>query len=129
MSNELWKTLRRIQEELTWAFTYVPDQELWKMREHWETYDELPEPGEPFKGDCDCFAMMARKWCRKLNIPSQLVYCITETGEHHLVLTVEGWILDNRQVGVRSRKDLKYTWLMISGFERNEPWELLFDKN
>ena len=127
MSGELWNTLRQIHQELLWTFTYVTDQELWNQIDHWEKYDELPDPGQPFKGDCDCFAMMARKWCRKLNIPSQLVYCKVETGEGHLVLAVEGWILDNRQEGVRSRKDLPYKWRSISGFERGEPWELLYD--
>lgn len=84
---------------------YRSDKELHDKREHW-TID--------LHGDCEDFALWCRKTLKeKYGIPSDLVFCQTETGGYHLVLSVEGWILDNRRYWVTPKDNLPYTWLKI----------------
>ena len=78
-----------------------------------------------FKDDCDGKALACRYQCRKVGIPNRLVFCRTETGEYHLVLAVEGYILDNRSRWVKPRDDVPYTWIKISGLEKGDPWHLI----
>ncbi|MOA15538.1 hypothetical protein D3C78_1356990 [compost metagenome] len=39
--------------------------------------------------------------------------CRAETGEGHLVCSVDGQILDNRHTWVMRRDDLPYTWISL----------------
>ncbi|MCH7816242.1 MAG: transglutaminase-like cysteine peptidase [Proteobacteria bacterium] len=90
--------------------------------EHWE----MPPPGydanKILRDDCDGFCLACRILLRRDQIPNRLVYCEVE-GERHLVVEVEGWILDNLQQRVVSNKVLRhYRWLRISGYAAGEPW-------
>ena len=64
-------------------------------------------------GDCDSFALWCRDELKKHDIESDLVYCLTETGEGHLVCSVDGYILDNRYVWVMAQQEMPYTWLKL----------------
>jgi predicted transglutaminase-like cysteine proteinase len=51
-----------------------------------------------------------------------LVHCVVGDEGHHLVLEVEGWVLDNRYKWVMNRDDLDYKWVRISGYEKGDKW-------
>lgn len=122
----LQSDLQAIKNYVAWRFSYTSDTEGRGVPEHWVDQDELADldskgRGE-FKDDCDGMALACRYQCRKVGIPSRLVFCRTETGGYHLVLEVAGWIIDNREQWVRGRDDLDYEWISISGYEKGDPW-------
>lgn len=97
----------RLQEVLDLAHQghrYVTDMAKHGMPEHWCA--ELV-------GDCDSFALWCRAELLVKGVSSDLVLCRTETGEGHLVCSVDGYILDNRHKWVTSRDDLPYTWIAV----------------
>lgn len=119
---ELYRVLTKIHNDIKSRFIFESDEKVWGVREHWESYDEIPEDG-PIKGDCDCFALACRRECRKLGIPSRLVFCMTEDGTGHLVLSVDKWIIDNRFDIVVKKEDMEgYLWIKISGYEKGDDW-------
>ncbi len=88
-----------------------------------EAYDDI----QTIREDCDGFCLAIRHLLRKLTIANRLVYCEIG-GIGHLVVEVEGWILDNRHDFVLADTVLKalgYKFLRISGFKPSEPWRLL----
>ncbi len=104
----------------------------YKVRKHFverrEEVERWQMPPQGYNGeqlildDCDGFCLAVRKLLRKAAVPSRLVYCEIN-GMGHLVVEVEGWILDNRQSTVVPNRLLTdYRWLRISGFEPGEPW-------
>lgn len=114
------------------SFLYASDLEAYGVSEHWCSPDEirgqLSAKGVVL-GDCDDFASLCVFLARKTGIPARFLMCLTEQGESHLVCEVDGWILDNRQDEVRSRDDLCYTWVAISGFAAGEPWHSIIELN
>lgn len=119
----MFRVLQDIHKRIKDRFVYKSDISVWGKSEHWERYDQIPEVGLII-GDCDCFALACRRECRKQGISSRLVYCKTETGEGHLVLSADIYILDNRLdfVVKKSALDGFYTWFKISGYEKGDPW-------
>ena len=83
---------------------YVLDRDQHKRPEHWQL---------SLVGDCEDFALWCRQELKKQGVSSDLVLCLVETGEGHLVCSVEGWVLDNRHRWVQRRDDLPYKWLSI----------------
>jgi predicted transglutaminase-like cysteine proteinase len=119
---ELFIVLSEIHKNIKNRFIYKSDMDIWGKSEHWEGYDQIPDSGT-IRGDCDCFAMACRKECRKLKIPSRLIHCLTENKVGHLVLSVDKWILDNRQDTVVEKESLGYySWIRASGYERGDKW-------
>lgn len=102
------------------------------VSKHFVQQDDIGErwdmPPEDYTGrqwlrdDCDGFCLACRALLRKMGIASRLVYC--ELGRSgHLVVEVQGWILDLRQTGVVANSLLsRYRWLRISGYEAGDPW-------
>lgn len=132
---DLLSTLNSIHSWALHRFVYVPDEVKWAnspdlwIQEHWETNAEIWADLEGFgtlEGDCDAFAKLCWLLCRRLQIPSRLVFCKTETKGSHLVCEASGWILDNRQPTVTSNTTLEenigYTWVSKSGFEPGQQW-------
>ena len=97
-------TLQAVLDEALDNHTYVPDLEQYQKVEHWTI---------GLVGDCEDFALHCRQQLKRKGIQSDLVYCKTETNEGHLVVHVEGWILDNRHNWVMRQDDLPYTWLRL----------------
>ncbi len=125
--SQLYKQLESIHKSVKSRFVYATDQKVWNQREHWENYHQIPDNGDII-GDCDCFAMACRKECRKLSIPSRLIFCFVEDNGRrggHLVLSCKGWILDNRQWGVVGNTSLPYEWISMSGYERGGDWHII----
>lgn len=100
-------------------FRNRPDRgERWDMPPRDYTGDQL------LQDDCDGFCLACRSLLRRLEIPSRLVYC-TVDGTGHLVVEVNGWIMDNLQQTVVANTLLsaqRYRWLRISGFNQGDPW-------
>lgn len=97
-------TLQSVLDTAHAGHRYVPDRLQYQRPEHWTT---------GLVGDCEDFALWCRQELDAIGIDSDLVYCLTETGEGHLVCAVDGWVLDNRYRWVMRRDDLAYTWLSL----------------
>ena len=96
--------------------------EITEPVEEWTMPPEDYDGSQTLTDDCDGFCLACRTLLRKAGIPNRLVYCeIEESG--HLVVEVDGWILDNRQRVVMPNTLLKeYVWLAISGYQAGDPW-------
>jgi len=100
----LKKQLQAVLNEAHRDHVYVSDMQKHGVPEFWEI---------SLQGDCEAYALWIRERLKKENIESDLVLCLTENGEGHLVIHVDGWILDNRSKWVRRQDRLPYTWLKI----------------
>ena len=98
------KTLQTVLDMAHDGHQYVRDIEQYKLREHW---------AESLVGDCEDFALTVREMLKDEGIDCDLVFCLTENREGHLVVNVGGWILDNRHHWVMPRDDLPYTWVKL----------------
>lgn len=97
-------TLQAVLDAAHRSHEYHPDIERHGVPEHWA-------PG--LVGDCEDFALWCRQQLAARGIASELVHCLTETGDGHLVCSVAGWVLDNRHTWLMRRDDLPYTWLSL----------------
>ena len=123
--SKLVETLESVHEKVFESFRYVTDRKQYGQEEKWSIPPEFRER-MVFKGDCDDFAMMCRQLVRKAGINnSRLLACNTEDDEGHLVLEVEGYILDNRSRKLETKDTLTkkgYKWLGISGYNPGDTW-------
>ena len=99
---------------------------FWRDRgEQWTMPPEDYDGSQTITDDCDGFCLACRVLLRKAGIPSRLVYCEHSRGGH-LVVEVQGWILDNRENSVRANTSFTdYRFLRISGYEPGDPWRLI----
>jgi len=118
MQERLKRNLSKIFYQVKYNFIFKKDNkgEEWKM----------PPPGYDGKktllDDCDGFCLACRTLLRIARIPSRLVYCEVK-GLGHLVVEVEGWILDIAQEDVIANVKIKgYQWLRISGYNPGDAW-------
>ena len=96
--------------------------ELTEVVEEWTMPPSNYDGSQTLRDDCDGFCLACRTLLRQAGIPSRLVYCEIENSGH-LVVEVNGWILDNRQRVVTPNTLLKeYVWLAISGYQAGDPW-------
>jgi predicted transglutaminase-like cysteine proteinase len=103
--NFIWKADRR--HELTWREGTI------KLKDHWDLME--PDENDVLRGDCEDFALYCSKMIRQqLNIPKEdrkLTYCLTETKEGHMVLSVthegKNYVFDNRQRKLTTLNKLK----------------------
>ena len=123
------KDLQRVSSWCHKHFEYKHDITARKTVEHWPDRPQIAAFiafhqlfGWKWIDDCDGFAALAQFILKALGYRPRLVYCITETGEPHLVLEIEGFILDNRSYWVRNRDSVPYTWMSISGYNKGDPW-------
>jgi len=118
--NDLKAVLSAVHRRVLSRFRFWRDRgETWTMPP--ENYDG----SQRISDDCDGFCLAVRSLLRKQGIPSRLVYCEYDR-VGHLVVEVDGWILDNRQGGVRPNTFFKdYRFLRISGYEPGDPWRVI----
>lgn len=96
--------------------------EITEPREEWTMPPSNYDGSQTLIDDCDGFCLACRILLRKAGIPSRLVYCEIENNGH-LVVEVDGWILDNRQRAVMPNTLLNdYVWMAISGYQSGDPW-------
>lgn len=118
--------LNEIHSTVFSRFKYQTDLKQFGVEEKWVMPPNTFDGTTKIVGDCEDFALACRKLCRDRGIDnSRLVVCLTEDGEGHCVLEVNGWILDNRYKRVMSRDQLGndgYKWLAISGYNPGDDW-------
>ena len=119
-----WKkkhALNKIYNGVYAGFTHMSDKEHYGEVEYWVT------PVDPYNvtGDCEDFALACRVLCRAEGYESRLVFCKTENNQGHIVLSVDGYIFDNRQRHVTTADMLNYKWIAMSGFEKDNTWHTI----
>lgn len=118
LRRELVKTFRRVKNH----FVFIEDLGV----DNWKMPPDDYNGTQMLRDDCDGFCLACRSLLRSDNIPNRLVYCeIMQRGRRfgHLVVEVEGWILDNRESTVVPNTLLDdYTWLRISGYGAKQSW-------
>ena len=117
-------TLNEIRQGF--EFSYTADK-----REEWRSKQQLVSDllDGVLEDDCDGFALYCWHECRDRGLKARLVFCRTETGGGHLVCEHDGWVLDNRYTWVRSKDELPYTWISISGYSPGEAWHRVTNNN
>lgn len=110
-------------------FGYKPDIERWGTPEHWLSaqdmlaMDELDE----YEDDCDGHALLVRRECRTLKLPSRLVFCWVppkgdQPGGYHLGLECGGWWSCCHRPRIIERDQTGFEFISMSGFEKGEDW-------
>lgn len=123
-----YRVLQSVLNDLRRRFKYVSDIQQFGTSEYWALPQESLK-GESIVGDCDEFALFAWAELKKRGIRSRLVENVTEDGVRHVVTEVDGWILDNRYVFVRSRRNLNYEWIKISGYNLKQNWKKIVSRS
>lgn len=93
-------TPQEIHKQVMGLFTYQSDKETFGYTDYWSSFADSVEKNEPFKGDCDNFAMTcaeiaARNGHDKKNVMLALCW-VNETNEYHAVCIIGSMLLDNR---------------------------------
>lgn len=117
--------LKNVHRQQLGRFIFVPDKVQFDVKDKWPKEENIPDPPEIFREDCDGFSFACKKHLKQLGIKSRVVICVTETAEIHMVCEVDGWILDNRQRKVMSKDQMKYSWIAISGYEGGDQWHII----
>jgi len=107
MSKEIVNKVHSLVES---KFTYMHDDKQYMQSEHWTSHAEEVLNGENFKDDCDGFAntcaeLLIREGIAKDKV--SVIYCVTETGEDHLVCGVD---VDGKTYILENRYDNPYDW-------------------
>lgn len=122
----LLEQLAEIHKKVFKNFTYKTDKAQYKIDEKWVQPSKEYDGTSKIVGDCEDFALACRKLCRDAGLKTRLVFCEVGNEGGHVVLECQGWILDNRFNGVKTKdyleRNQKYKWVMISGYEPEEPW-------
>lgn len=115
----------------TWRlFQYTFDEHQYMVEEHWTSHADAVERGENFKDDCDGFACTMAELLLRRGVSAadiKLIYCITETGEAHLVCGVDGddttYIAENRYNRVYDwQKRPGYRWMYFMHLDDKGVW-------
>lgn len=134
MNKKKIKLLKRIFETAIYSFDYITDQEQFGKIEHWNC-PVLDGRGR-IQGDCEDFALYCRKLCREAEFKTELVYCLIEPPTFgngprgHMVLHIEGQIMDNRRMFLTTVSKLKgqgYEFIAMSGQLPGDPWHYIIE--
>ena len=103
-------------------FTYVSDISQYKRKEHWVSFNDIPD-GD-FEGDCEDFAMAVRKELHRIGERSRIAVCgVNSIKANHAVCIFDHWVLDNIHYYPMKRTELaNYKLISISDFEANGNW-------
>lgn len=104
------KTLKKVLRDAHSGHRYVSDRAQHDKPEHWTP---------SLTGDCEDFALWCRDTLKKHGIEADLVECLTEDKERHLICSVDGWVLDNRFPYLVAKHELRYKWIKLG---RNGMW-------
>lgn len=129
LTEELWKSLRKINKEVNKDIRYKVDTKLYDQVDYWTVVE-----GKGY-GDCDDYALtkIARliketKWERE-NLSIGICYVEDARGrvgkgEGHAVTIARtdrgDFVLDNRQKDVTAFDQLPYRWVMMENFAKGE---------
>lgn len=127
---EIINICNSIQRKCWELFIYVHDNKQYMVEEHWKSHADLVEQGKRFRDDCDGYALTCAELLIKAGVPRDrviAVYCVTETGEAHLVCGVNTetttYILENRYENVYDWKARpRYQWILFMNFNEPGTW-------
>ncbi|MCP3675983.1 MAG: hypothetical protein GY829_16165 [Gammaproteobacteria bacterium] len=119
--NKLSKIVSSVHDR----FTYVSDIELYNVKEHWISFDDIPDGN--FSGDCEDFTQAVRKELAAIGEKSRIATCgINSTRMNHAVCIYENWVIDNVHKWPMLKSDLQnYKFISISGFNAGDTWHEL----
>ena len=128
MSN--YDTVKELHETVFRLFTYRFDKHNYLVEEHWTSHADAVERGEGFVDDCDGYACTTAELLLRRGVSAEdvkLIYCITETGEAHLVCGVDTvettWIAENRYNYVYDwNKRSGYRWMYFMRLDDKGVW-------
>jgi len=118
---------REVHDTVSAGFKYVSDEKQWgTIIDDWR----IPEDCKRVTGDCDDFAIACRELLREKGHKPRLLFCLTETGDGHLICVLGKMALDNRQRSAVEIEDLvsgrkKYTLVTVSGRVPGEEWRAI----
>lgn len=101
---KLKQALQAVLDEAFSQHTYITDFAKYGVQDDWR-----PE----LEGDCESFALWLRNRLAELGIESDLMIARTEEKRLHTVVSVGGWILDNRYRWVMNKDELDYEWIKM----------------
>lgn len=114
----LWRELSKIHGDIKERFFYLSDEAKYGKYNYWASPSESIDTNGDISGDCEDFAIVAQQRCKEAGITnSRLVLCRTKYGGVHVVLEVEGFILDNRRDSVVAREYLDYKWVKLQDYD------------
>ena len=119
--------LEGLFQKLLAEFTYNDARMVGKVPYFWETDQQLLEEMKVghVDGICATFALMSRLALDEVKVANTLLVCTVETGELHLVCSVNGTIFDNRQKTLMTNTSLEemgYVFLVESSEVKGGPW-------
>jgi predicted transglutaminase-like cysteine proteinase len=127
---ELLELCKETQAKCWGLFNYVHDDKQYMMEEHWTSHADEVNEGKEFTDDCDGFALTCAELLMQAGVPKDklsAVYCVTETGEGHLVTGVvvgdKTIIMENRFKKVYDwNHNPGYTWILFMKFSEAGTW-------
>lgn len=111
------KLVEELQEKVFRLFSYRFDEHQYMVEEHWTSHADAVENNEVFTDDCDGYACTMAELLLRNGVPAsdiKLIYCITETGEAHLVCGVDS--LDDTYIA-ENRFRRVYPWQSKPGYQ------------
>lgn len=100
-----------LQQEHSWALKkhqYITDQDQYGIPNKWVA---------SLKGDCEDYALVMKN-----KVGGQLLYVRTPEGEAHIVLDVDGQIVDNTSAKVYPREEMKHKYVYTVKESEIELW-------
>lgn len=100
-----------LQQEHSWALKrhhYITDQEQYGIANKWV---------ESLKGDCEDYALFMKK-----KVGGKMLYVRAYTGEAHIVLDVNGQIVDNMSKTVYPRSEMRHKYIYTIEEKEIERW-------
>ena len=127
MSKEIANKIHALVES---KFTYIHDDKQYMQAEHWTSHADAVLADEGFSDDCDGFSNTCAELLIKEGIDKKdvsVIYCVTETGEDHLIcgVAIDGktYILENRFSKIYDWKDKpKYDFKYFMKFDDPGQW-------
>jgi len=97
--------LQQVLDRAHGQHEYRYDRDQYGQREYWTA---------SLIGDCEDFALWCRDALAQQGVAADLVLCgVDNPAGDHLVVHVDGLILDNRHRWVMRQDDLPYAWIKI----------------
>ena len=89
-----------------------------------DVWQKLPADG---RGDCEDFALTLRWYLNRRGITgTRLLAVRTDSGQMHMALEIDGWVMDNSSPFPRRRQDI-VGWSFIKAGDESGVWRTLKD--
>jgi predicted transglutaminase-like cysteine proteinase len=79
----------------------------------------------PVRGQCHDYAVTKQWLLSAFGIASQLAECVIWDGEHHLVLLVDGKVLDSLTSLIKPIAEVRYKWVRQQSSDNPNFWQTM----